>query len=127
MKMTIKVPEEIIKPALEQIKDFVGIGNIGKVYCPGDWNNWGDSMEKAGCIRPKPEMEMVLKGEYYELEVDLGIGLHRFKPAVVAAEADENGMAPAIWITCPPEGCEEYFQEKGDHFGNWTIKVLPKK
>ena len=124
-KIVIKIPKEVIEPAIEQVKEFIGIGNIGKVYIPGDWNNWGDSPEKAGCIRPNPEMKMEKTGNYYVWEGKLSIGVHGFKPTVVKAEADENGMTPAIWIVCPTDGIDEYIKEISDRHGNWLVKVRP--
>jgi len=121
--ITIKIPKYFIEPAIEQVKDFQGIENIGKVYLPGDWNNWGDSPERAGCIRPKPEIEMHLEGNYYIATVELITGFHGFKPVVVKATADEKGMAPAIWIACPFEGVGKYEQEKSDIHANWLVKV----
>ena len=119
----IEIPKEIIEPAIKQVKDFQGIGHIGEVYLVGDWNNWGDSPEKAGCIRPKPETRMSLVGDKYVAEVELTIGVHGFKPVVVKAVFDENVMAPAIWIACPAEKIGEYEKEKGDIHGNWLVKV----
>lgn len=121
--ITIKIPKHFIEPAIEQIKDFQGIENIGKVYLPSGWNNWGDSQEKAGCIRPKPEMEMRLEGDNYVAAAELTVGAHKFKPAVISATADEKGMSEAIWIACPDEGLGEYEQEKSDAFKNWLVKV----
>ena len=118
-----EIPKEIIEPAIKQVKDFQGIGHIGEVHLAGDWNNWGDSPEKAGCIRPKPETWMRLEDDKYVAEVALTVGVHGFKPVVVKAEADENGMAPAIWIACPAERVGEYEREKGDIHGNWLVKV----
>lgn len=119
-KAIIKIPTKVIAPATGQVQEFISIGNIGEVYLPGDWNNWGDSPEKAGCIRPKSEMKMRKIGDYYIWEGFLSIGVHGFKPTVVKAEADENGMAPAIWITCPTD---EYIKELSDKHGNWLVKV----
>lgn len=122
----IKIPKHLIEPAIEQVKEFVGIENIGKVYLPGDWNNWGDSQEKAGCIRPKPEMEMRLEGNFYVATVEFkptDIGKRGFKPAVIKATADDKGMASAIWIACPAEGVGEYEQEKSDIHANWLVKL----
>jgi hypothetical protein len=121
--ITIKIPKYFFEQAIEQVKDFLGIENIGKVYLPSGWNNWGDSQEKAGNIRPKPEMEMHLEGDYYITEAKLTIGAHKFKPAVVSATADKNGMSEAIWIACPDEGLGEYEQEKSDAFKNWLVKI----
>ncbi len=119
----IEIPAKFIKTAIEQTKDFQGIGHIGEIHLVGDWNNWGDSPEKAGCIRPKPETQMKLEGDNYVIKIELSIGVHGFKPVVVKAEADENGMAPAIWVACPAENFGEYEREKGDRWGNWLVKV----
>jgi len=122
--ITIRIPKKIFSSALKQVADFIGYGDIGKIYCPGDWNNWGDSPEKAGCIRPKSKMEMKLKNGFYELEIKTEIGFHGFKPAMVKAMPDENGMAPAIWIRWKP-GDHPYKNEKEDGFGNWLVAIKP--
>ena len=64
-------------------------------------------------------------GDYYVWEGYLSIGAHGFKPTVVKAETDKNGMAPAIWIICPTEGIDEYIKEISDKYGNWLAKVKP--
>ncbi len=121
--VTIRIPKSIIEKTVEEVKEFLGEENIGKVYLPGDWNNWGNSPEKAGCIRPKSEMEMHLEEDCYITKVELTIGIHKFKPAIISATPDQKGMSPAIWIACPVEGLGEYEQEKSDIFANWIVKV----
>lgn len=123
-KVIIRIPKKLFSSALEKMADFINHGDIGKVYCPGDWNNWGDSPEKAGCIRPREDMEMHLQGDFYILKTEMTIGLHGFKPVVVKAMPDENGMAPAIWIRWQP-GDHPYKDEKEDGFGNWLVVVKP--
>lgn len=101
MKETIiKIPKWVFEPAINQIKEFIGIGNIGKVYIVGDWNNWGNSPKKANCIRPKPEMEMEKIGNYYIWNGKLSIGTHKFKPAIVKTESDDSTLS-VIWIIYP--------------------------
>ncbi len=126
MNTKISIPAKYIDPSIDRLKEFEGIENIGKVYIAGDWNNWGDSPEKAGCIRPDPRWEMKKENDLYVAMVDLPIGLHGFKPTVVKTTADKNGMVPAIWIAYPrEEKVEGYEPEEEDFPKNWLIKILP--
>jgi hypothetical protein len=124
MKVKIQIPKKIFKKTIKQLKKFAGIENIGKVYCVGNWNKWGDSMEKAGCIRPKPEMEMKLKGKFYILEAEMEAGVNSFKPVVVSTKADKNGMTGAIWIPYPKLWrVKGYYLDKKSEHRNWLVPV----
>lgn len=126
-KIKIAIPDKFIRPAIEIVKEFIGTGDIGKVFLTGNWENWGDSANpesvRAGCMRPTKEREMRLEGENWVIEVELVVGVYAFKPVVVTALADEKGMAPASWIVCPEEGVGEYICETTDVFHNWLVKV----
>ena len=127
MQVKIEIPVSLIQSTLDQLSDFQGFGHIGWVGIAGDWNNWGDSPEKAGCVRPKDADLMKLEGDKYVWEGDLSIGIHRFKPVVVTTEADPAGMCGASWIRCPSKGIGPYTREPGDRHSNWQVKVLPKR
>ena len=122
-KVVISIPKEHIDPWVDKLIEFKGIGNIGKVYLPGDWNRWGESPKRGGCIEPNEEMEMNLIGDCYVIEVELTRGIHGFKPVVVKAEEYEDGMAPCFWIKCPIEGVDNYKREMADTHANWLVKV----
>lgn len=125
MKVKIQIPAQLIQPTLNEVSDLIGVENIGWVGLAGDWNNWGDSPEKAGCVRPNTENEMQLEGENYVLEVDLTVGLHRFKPVIITNGGDQNEMCGASWIACPSNGVPPYTRESGDSHSNWQIIVKP--
>lgn len=128
IKVKIRIPRKFIEPAIRQVLEFMDIGDIGRVFLTGDWNDWGKSQKSAGCVVPASTTEMTLEnGIYYVAEVELTRGLHGFKPVVIRAEADENGMAPCIWIACPENGTGEYWREPGDVHANWLLGVKEKK
>ena len=116
---TISIPKEFIEPAVKEVEDLIGVDCIGEVHMVGDWNNWGDSPKKAGCINPIPETQMQLVEGKYVIELDLSSGIYEFKPVVIKASRDNDGMAPAVWISCPGE--TGGFRP-GKH-GNWKIIV----
>ena len=122
-KVEISIPRQHIDQWVNELSEFKGIENIGKVYLPGDWNNWGNSPKRGGCIEPNKEMEMTLIGDYYVIEVELTRGIHGFKPVVVKAEEYEDGMAPCFWIKCPTKGVGDYKREMADTHANWLVKV----
>ncbi len=127
IKVKISIPKKFIEPAIELVKDFLGTENIGKVYLPASWNSWGNSQKKAGNIQASKKMEMHPEGDYYVFMVDLPMGVHKFKPAIISAVSDKTGktkgMSTAIWIACPIEGVGEYICETSDGFFNWIVKV----
>lgn len=124
-ELIIGITALLFQSHLDELGDLLGYPPIGEVHLPGDWNNWGDSPEKAGHIRPKPETKMELSGDFYQLVVKgLSVGLHNFKPAIVINMPDKNGMAKARWLPYP--GSTYDFLTEGKH-QNWCLKVLPKK
>lgn len=123
MNIKISIPAKYIDSSVEKLNEFIGIENVGKVYIAGDWNNWGDSPEKAGCVRPDPRWEMKKENNLYMISLDLSIGLHGFKPVVMKTIADKRGMVPAIWIAHPDENVPGYQPEEEDFPRNWLIKV----
>ncbi|MCX6799759.1 MAG: hypothetical protein NT091_01275 [Candidatus Falkowbacteria bacterium] len=129
MKFEIEIDEKILDTAVKQVMRLQGNGSIGNVYLAGSWNRWGDSMEKTGCIRPKPESQMYLResnGNFsYVLEVDLPVGFHNFKPVVVASMPDENGMCSATWIHYPGRSALPYVPDQDNIHGNWQVMVNP--
>lgn len=126
MNIKISIPAKYIEPSVEKLKEFIGIENIGKVYIAGDWNNWADSPEKAGCVRPDLRWEMKKENNSYTIILDLPIGLHGFKPVVIKTTADEKGMVPAIWIAYPQEKVPGYEPEEEDFPRNWLVKIKPE-
>lgn len=125
MNVKIAIPARFIDPVVGRLEEFIGIDNIGKVFIAGDWNNWGDSPEKAGCIRPDPKWEMKKENDLYTISLDLSIGLHGFKPVVIKTTQDKNGMVPVIWIAYPHENVLGYEPEEEDCPRNWLIKIKP--
>ena len=125
MNIKISIPAKYIEPSVERVKDYIGIENIGKVYLVGDFDNWGDSPERAGCIRPTPKREMKKEGGTYSIEIEVDPFLHGFKPVVIKSIADKKGMVPVIWIAYPNENVPGYQPEEEDFPRNWLIKIKP--
>ena len=107
---------------LERIQKFGKSGSpIGEIHIPGDWNKWGYSAKSPGCIRPLEETRLEEEGGY-SITVNVSSGIHRFKLAIVRADPDADGMCPAEWIECPPEGVGKHFRRASKH-GNWEIVI----
>ena len=117
--ITVSIPKEFIEPAVKEVEDLIGVDCIGEVHMAGDGNNWGNSPQKAGCIYPSPETQMQLVEGEYVIEIDLPPGIYEFKPVVIKASRDHDGMAPAVWISCP-EGIGNF--RPGKH-GNWKMVI----
>ena len=104
---TSTIPE--IQDALKKAMPLMDIiPHAGECYLVGDWNNWGDSPEKAGCIRLNSSKKMVLSHGLMIADCKLTPGAHEFKLAFPRAAADENEMVPCDWVGCPPDGYLEY-------------------
>ena len=126
IKVKIRIPKKFIEPALTKVEKFIDIVPIGTVYLAGDWfgNEWGHSGKRAGCIDLNRTTKMTLEGDFYIAEIKTTIGLHGFKPVVVKAAAEEDGMASCIWIAYPlGEKIEPYFCEEEDIHKNWLVEV----
>lgn len=123
MKYKIRIPANAVSPAIADLEKLglIGTEKIGQVHLTGDWNNWGDSPQRPGCIRPTPETLMELQDEVYVLEIDVPVGLHDCKPVVVKCGAYADGMVAAVWISCP-ESQVGRFRQHGRH-SNWQFVV----
>lgn len=126
IKVKIRIPKKFIEPAIKKVRKFIGIDHIGKVYLAGDWlgNEWGHSGRRAGCVDPNKTTKMILEGNFYVAEIEATVGLRGFKPVVVKAATEEDGMASCIWIAYPlKEKVTPYFCEKEDIHRNWLLEV----
>ncbi|MCX6800031.1 MAG: hypothetical protein NT091_02720 [Candidatus Falkowbacteria bacterium] len=123
----ININAQLIQPTINAVKDFLEYEPIGEVYVAGSWNNWGDSPEKAGCIRPKKEYQMRLEAGRYVWEGNISIGLHEFKPVVITSTADTDGMCNASWIKYPERFIKFYSRAPNSKHGNWQIILKPPR
>ncbi|MBL7058388.1 hypothetical protein ISS03_03555 [Patescibacteria group bacterium] len=121
MLHTFSIPASLIQEIMNLYKNKYPTSlDIGKPYIVGDWNNWGDSPEKSGHIRPTTAT--ILNNNYYA-SVELATGEHFFKVVIVNSERDKNGMYGARWIGCPEEGIGEYTRGKHNNF----VVNIPEK
>lgn len=126
IKVKIRIPRKFIEPAIKKVKKFIGTDYIGKVYIAGDWfgNEWGHSRRRAGCIDPEKTTKMQLEGAFYVAEIEATTGLRGFKPVVIKAATEDDGMASCIWIAYPlNEEVKPYFCEEEDIHRNWLVEV----
>lgn len=122
-RVRLEIPERYFVASMLILQDLKLLNHdvIGKVHLPGSWNNWGDSPEKAGCIRPKPETQMHQEDSNFIIDIDIPSGIHTCKPVVVMTEPDDNGMCRSEWIECTEKGQGEFTRE--GHHANWRFVV----
>lgn len=94
---------------------------IGELHIAGDWNNWADSPERAGCVRPSEDTLLISDDNVYSITVDLPRGIHQFKLVIIRAEPYDDGMCAAYWIDCPSDGIGEFRLVKKR--GNWEFTI----